>query len=173
MKKNSLLKDIAQIGIMVAFIEVAKFTLAGLPNVELTSFFLIMFALCFGNKVFFVIPIFILVEGAVYGVGIWWIMYLYIWPILVILTKTVGKRLKCFGLAMMSGAFGLIFGALCAIPYIFIGTFDGDFSVGIRVAFLYWVAGIPFDIVHGVANFVIMLVLYRPMKSIMDKAHLL
>ena len=62
---------------------------------------------------------------------------------------------------MISGIFGLSFGLLCAIPYIF--------TSGIYGAFTWWVAGIPFDLIHGIANFVIMLVLHKPMKTVMAK----
>ena len=163
MKGKSLIRDIATVGLMVAFIVAAKFALAGIPNVELTSFFLIMFALCFGRLIYFAIPVFILIEGVVYGFGLWWIMYLYAWPLLVLVTRFIGKRMKCFGLAMLSGAFGLSFGALCALPYIFLG--------GFKAAFMYWVAGIPFDIIHGVANFVIMILLHKPMLDIMKRVN--
>ena len=168
MKKN-VVKDVATVGLMVAFIEAEKFALAGIPNVELTSFFLIMFALYFGRLIYFAIPVFILIEGAVYSFGLWWIMYLYAWPLLVLATRLIGKRLSGFGLAMLSGAFGLSFGALCAIPYIFIGTFDGGVLQGLKVAAAYWVAGIPFDIIHGVANFMIMLLLYKPIVRVMKR----
>jgi len=55
MKKRSIIKDIAKVGLMVAFIEAAKFALAGIPNVELTSFLIIMFALHFGRLTYFAI----------------------------------------------------------------------------------------------------------------------
>lgn len=159
MNGKSVIKDVATVGLMVAFIEAAKLVLAGIPNVELTSFFIIMFALYLGKRIYFAIPVFTLIEGAVYGFGLWWIMYIYAWPLLVLVTRLIGKRKKRFELAMLSGVFGLSFGALCALPYIFIG--------GFKAAFMYWVAGIPFDIIHGVANFVIMLVLYKPMDRVM------
>lgn len=161
MMKKTLIKDIATVGLMVAFIEAAKFTLAGIPNVELTSFLIVMFALYFGRHIYFAIPVFIVIEGAVYGFGLWWIMYLYTWPLLVVAVKLFGKKLTCFGLAMLSGAFGLMFGALCALPYIFLGGFRG--------AFMYWVAGIPFDVVHAVANFAVMLILYKPVSEVMKR----
>ena len=161
MKSRTVIKDIATVGLAVAFIEAAKFVMAGIPNVELTSFFLIMFALYFGKLIYFAIPVFIAIEGAVYGFGLWWIMYLYAWPLLVIVARLVGKKLSCFGLAMLSGGFGLMFGALCAIPYIFLG--------GFKAAFMYWVAGIPFDIVHGVSNLIIMMVLYKPLSNVMKR----
>lgn len=77
--KNTTL-DITMIGMAIALIEVCKAALMGLPNIELTSFWIIMFTLFFGNRILFVIPAFILIEGCMFGFGIWWIMYLYIWP---------------------------------------------------------------------------------------------
>ena len=84
-------KDIALIGVMVAVIEVCKVVLAGIPNIELTSFWIIMFTLYFGKNTLFVIPVFILLEGAMYGINLWWIMYLYAWPLLALMTHLFRK----------------------------------------------------------------------------------
>ncbi len=155
------IKDITVMALMVAIIEVCKVTLAQIPNVELTSFWIIMFTLYFGKRIFYVIPAFILIEGAMYPFGLWWVMYLYAWPLLAIVTLLLRKMKGAWEWSMVSGIFGLLFGLLCAIPYIF--------TSGIYGAFTYWVAGIPFDLIHGIANFVIMLVLHQPMKMVMTK----
>ena len=81
------IKDITLIGMMVAVIEVCQVALAWAPNIELTTFWLIMFTLFFGKEIVFVVPVFILIEGAMYGVHLWWIMYLYAWPLLVLVTR--------------------------------------------------------------------------------------
>ena len=146
---------------MVAIIEVSKVTLAKIPNVELTSFWVIMFTLYFGPRIFYVIPVFILIEGMMYGFGLWWIMYLYAWPLLASAVLLLRKLNTAWDWSFVSGLFGLLFGFLCAIPYIF--------TSGIYGAFTWWVAGIPWDLVHGLANFAIMLVLYKPIKHIMSK----
>ena len=64
------------------------------------------------------------------------------------------------------------FGALCSLPYIVIGAVDGGIMNGLYAGFTWWVAGIPFDIVHGIGNFVIMLVLYKPIRSVAKRANL-
>ena len=53
-------RDITIIGIMVALIEVCKITMAALPNIELTTFWIIMFTLFLGKKSIFAVPVFIL-----------------------------------------------------------------------------------------------------------------
>ena len=163
------IKDIAQIGLMVAVIEVCKAALAFLPNIELTSFWLIMFTLFFGWKIVAVVPVFILIEGSIYGMNLWWIMYLYIWPLLVLIVWLLRKNDSAVFWAVLSGVFGLCFGALCSIPYIVIGWSSGGFINGIRSGFVWWVAGIPWDFIHCAGNFVLMLILYRPVRSAMKK----
>ena len=65
--------------------------------------------------------------------------------------------------------FGLLFGAMCAIPYFFVGLLDGGIVTGVRTAFAWWVAGIPWDITHAIGNFVLMMVLFIPVRTMMKK----
>lgn len=154
-------KDIALIGMMIATIEVAKVAMAALPNIELTSFLIILYTLYFGKRILFVIPAFILLECCMYGFGLWWIMYLYAWPLLALVTHIFRRQESAWFWSIVSGAFGLSFGALCAIPYLFIS--------GPKGAFAWWVAGIPFDVIHCISNFAICLVLFLPMRTAMKK----
>lgn len=72
--------------------------------------------------------------------------------------------------SIFSSAFGLSFGFLCAIPYVVIGMTDSGWLGGLQAGFVWWVAGIPWDIAHGVGNFVLMLTLYRPVCKAMERA---
>lgn len=158
---------------MVAIIEVCKVTMSYLPNIELTTFWLIMFTLFFGRKVAFLVPVVILLEGCMYGFGIWWVMYLYAWPLLVVIAYRFRKQSSVWFWSILSGLFGLFFGLLCSLPYFFIGAVGGGIVNGLYAAFSWWVAGIPFDLIHGIANFILMLVLYHPIRAIMKKINLL
>lgn len=154
-------KDIALIGMMIATIEIAKFAMAALPNIELTSFLIILYTLYFGKRILFVIPAFILLEGCIYGFGLWWIMYLYAWPLLALITHLFRGQESTWFWSIVSGAFGLSFGALCAIPYLVLSGPGGAFG--------WWVAGIPFDVIHCISNFVLCLVLFHPLRTAMSK----
>ena len=156
--------DVAVIGIAIALIEVCKAAMMGLPNIELTSFWIIMFTLFLGRKILLVIPAFILIEGCVFGFGIWWIMYLYAWPLLVLLTWIFRKQENVLFWAVLSGLYGLFFGAMCSIPYVVIGCFNGGIRSGLYAGFTWWIAGIPYDLLHCVGNFALMLILFHPIK---------
>ncbi len=162
MKKNKLtIRDIAVIGVMIATIEVAKLALSYVPNVELVTLLIILYTLIFGEKIYYAIAAFVLIEGCLYGFGIWWIMYVYIWPLLAFLTHLFRKNESVIFWSIFAAFYGLFFGALCSIPYYFIG--------GAKMAISWWIAGIPYDILHGISNFILCLVLFMPLKKALEK----
>ncbi|MCD7752302.1 MAG: hypothetical protein LUI10_11285 [Lachnospiraceae bacterium] len=163
MKKKSVIsvKDIALIGMMTATIEVAKDTLAFLPNVELVTLLIVLYTLFFGKRIFFAIPVFVFLQGLLYGFGIWWFMYLYVWPLLALLTFLFRNQTSLLFWSAFCGLYGLFFGALCSLPYIILS--------GPTAALAWWVAGIPFDIIHGISNAVLCLVLYKPLQLALRK----
>lgn len=158
--------DIALFGMLAAVIEVSKLALSYLPNVELVTFWIIMFTLYFGPRTVYSVLVFVLIEICIYGISTWVIMYFYIWPLLVLIVYLTRKADSIWFYSILSGFFGLFYGAVCAIPYIFIGAMDGGIGSGLLLAFNWWVAGLRFDIVHGIANFALMLVLYTPVKKL-------
>lgn len=159
--KRLTVKDVAVLGVMTATVEAAKLALAFVPNVELVTFLFILYALFMGPKVLLSVYAFVGIECMVWGLGIWNIMYLYIWPLLVILVLFFRKQKSVWFFSTLSGVFGLLFGALCAIPYLFIG--------GVTTALTWWIAGIPYDILHGISNFILCAVLFVPMNKALQK----
>ncbi len=155
------IKDIAIIGMLSAIMLVLQVALSFLPNIELVSLLIILFTLVYGWKALLITYTFVVLEGLVYGIGLWWINYLYIWALLFLLVMLLRKISSPFLWAVVSGVYGLSFGALCSIPYFITG--------GIPSGFAYWVQGIPFDLIHGASNFVITLVLFRPIYYILNK----
>lgn len=144
-------------GVMLAALEAVKLALAFLPNVELVTLFIIIFARYRRYKVYFVAIAFAVIEGLIWGFGVWTISYLYIWPLLVLFTIII-KSGNVWIYSILSGFFGLLFGAFCSIPYLFVG--------GPASAIGWWIAGIPWDMVHGVSNFIICAILFVPLDKV-------
>jgi energy-coupling factor transport system substrate-specific component len=155
------IKDIAIIGMMSAIMIAVQVVLGFIPNIELVSLLVILYTLVFGWNALYIIYVFVAVEGLIYGIGPWWINYLYIWTVLFIIAMLLRRMKTTLLWAVISGAFGLSFGALCSIPYFITG--------GINSGFAYWVQGIPFDLAHCAGNFIAALVLFRPLYLILDK----
>jgi hypothetical protein len=169
MKKSFSIKDIAYIGMAVALIESCKMALAFLPNIELTSFWLVMFTLLMGWKALIIVPIFVAIEASLYGPHVWVLMYLYVWPILMLLTMKFRKNDMVLFWALLSGFFGLFFGALCTPTQVIFFIHPTSLDMALKSGFAWWVAGIPYDIAHAVGNCTLMLVLYRPIRIAVNK----
>ena len=169
MSRPSAARDVATAALMAAVIEACKLLMQGLPNIEMTSFLVILFTLRLGRPALYAIPVFVIIEGLLYGFGLWWIMYLYAWPLLALITRALSHADSAFFWAVVSGAFGLLFGLLCAVPYFFIGFAGGGAMQGLRQLFAWWVAGIPYDLIHGAGNFVLMIALYRPVSNLLAR----
>ena len=166
---NSKAKKVARIGLIIAVLVVSKLAFASLPNIELVSFFIIFFTKKFGRNMLFVIPAYIVIEMLIFGFDIMWVTaYCYIWPLLYLLTRIFGKTESVVFLSVLSGLFGLFFGFLCSFPYLFITTGTNP-DASLSSAITWWIAGIPYDIIHGVSNFIIMLTLYKPITSVFDR----
>ena len=169
MTPRTAARDVATVGLMVAAIEACKLVMQAMPNIEMTSFLIILFTLFYPRLTLYAIPAFTLIEGMLYGFGIWWVMYLYAWPLLALVTRVFSRSDSAFFWAIVSGVFGLLFGLLCSVPYFFIGFAGGGFLQGLTQMFAWWIAGIPFDLIHGVSNFAIMLALYQPISSLLKR----
>ena len=162
-------RDVALFGILGGATFAAKMVMMGLPNIEPTSLMVMLFGVCFGKKAADPVYVYVLLEILINGMNLWSINYLYVWIILAWAAWMLREMTHPLGWAVLSGGFGLLFGLLCAIPYLFIGLPGGGSAGGLATAFTWWIAGIPWDIVHGVANFLLMLVLYHPVRKVMQK----
>ena len=161
--KNSSLsvRDIALLGMLIATLEVGKIALNAVPNVEVVTLLIILYTLQFGKKTIYAVIVFVLLECAMWGIGLWTIMYMYIWPLLSIVVYFLRKLDSIWFWSIFAGIFGLMFGALSSIVYLFMG--------GFQTAFAWWIAGIPWDLVHGISNLIIMAVLYIPLRALLKK----
>ena len=145
-----------------ALMTALQLAMAPLPNIEPVSLLVLVCALVFGRDVFYIIFTFVLLEGLVHGFHLWWISYLYIWPLWAGIVLLLGKKDRSpLAWAAACGAFGLSFGGLCALPYL---------AGGAWAALSYWAAGIPFDLLHCAGNFVLTLVLEHPLRRALSLA---
>jgi len=150
--------DLVILPFLGALLFVVQIVFAGLPNVELVSFLIIIYTLYLGKKTFYSIYIFVILEIVYWGFNTWSISYLYIWSILALIVLILKRKNSIWLWSFVSAFFGLAFGALCALTILFIG--------GVSAAAAYWVSGIYFDIVHCVFNFALCLIFYTPVNHL-------
>lgn len=154
-------RELALLSLLTAILMVGKVAMEALPNIELVSLLIAIYTLSLGKKALAVIYVFVLLEGLIFGFGLWFINYLYIWLILWCVVMLLRHMTSPIGWALVLSLFGLCFGLLCAIPYVFIGGFG--------MAASYFVSGIPFDLLHCAGNLAVGLILFKPLDALMRR----
>lgn len=150
-------KEITLYAFLGALLFALKVAFAWLPNVEPVSLLVIVFSKVMGRKALWPIYIYVAMELMTWGINSLAIPYLYIWVILafgVWLHRKTDSRIRW---ATLSGGFGLCFGLLCVPVHICIG--------GWSYALSWWVAGIPYDIIHCIGNFITAFALFTPCRK--------
>lgn len=129
-----------------------------LPNIHPVMLLIILCVRVYGVKALLPVSGFVLIETMLYGISVWTISYLYIWPLACALAlpfRNTGSRLFW---GMYAGLFGLLFGPLSAMVTLALS--------GKKAALAYWIAGIPFDVVHCISNFAIVFFLITPLYQL-------
>ena len=155
------LRELIVLGLLAAMMIGTKVAMAALPNIHLGAVILAFAVMLFGWKALYTAAIYILLEGMIYGFGIWWVSYLYCWPILIAMLMAVRKQDNALLYAVVAGVFGLLFGAFCEIPYLFL--------IGWKASVAMWIAGIPYDLLHAGGNFFLCLLLLPTLKKLRPK----
>ncbi|WP_455582374.1 hypothetical protein [Dysosmobacter sp.] len=156
MKRFLSVRELTLYAFLGAGLFAAKLAMAQLPNIEPVTLLVMLFAVCFGWKSLCAVAVYAALEFFLWGAGLWAVCYLYIWLVPFLLARAARRVDSPLWWAALSGAFGLLFGALCAPVYWVAG--------GWAAALSWWAAGIPMDLLHGAGNFFLALVLFRPMR---------
>ena len=140
----------------------AKVAMSGLPNIEPVSLMVMLFAVVFGLKGLFPVYLYVAMELLFFPAGTWAINYLYIWAILFVAAYFMRKLKNPIFWALLSGAFGMSFGFLCSFIF---------FRKGLGYMLAWTASGFPYDIPHAIGNFVIALILFYPLRTLLTKLY--
>ena len=155
-------------GMLGSLMFMSKIVMEFLPNVHLLGMLTMAYTLAFGIKALFPIYVYVMLNGIYSGFSLWWFPYTYIWTILFLITlvlpKRIPKKIKLILYPSVCAIHGFAFGALYSPAQALMFGFDFEQTIA-------WIiAGIPFDIVHGVSNFVIGL-LVLPTSELLMKLY--
>lgn len=162
-KKGLSVGEMALFGVLGALTFGLKLVMAPLPNIEPVSLLVMVYAVVFRWKSLYPVYLYVLMEVLYFGLGTWNFNYLYIWGILVVASVLLAETRHPLVWAVLSGAFGLLFGLFCAPVDIFIG--------GLGYAVTKWASGIPFDVLHCTGNFAMALLLFVPLRNLLTKLY--
>ena len=164
MKHSKLtIREVVLFGVLGALMFALQVVMSPLPNIEPVSLLVMLFAAVFGWKSLYAVYVFVVMEVLFHGIGLWNINYLYVWTVLAVAAIALRQMESPLGWAILSAVFGMSFGALCGIVDIFIGGFG--------YAVTKWISGIPFDLLHCGGNFAVAIVLWKPLRSLLDRLY--
>ncbi len=153
--------EVVLFGMLGALTFALQVVMAPLPNIEPVSLLVMLFGAVFGLRGLYAVYVFVVMEVLFHGIGLWNVNYLYIWTVLAVAAICLRKMESPLGWAILSAVYGLCFGALCGIVDVFIGGFS--------YAVTKWISGIPFDLLHCGGNFAIALILWKPLRVLLDR----
>lgn len=122
------------------------------PNVHLLGVFTVALTVVYRKKALYPIYTFVLLTGFFAGFSTWWVSYLYIWAVLwgavMLLPRALPKKIRPLVYMGVCAAHGFLYGTLYAPTQALL--FGLDFQ-----GMIAWiVAGLPWDAVHGISNFI-------------------
>lgn len=161
--KKMTVRQITLFGMLGALTFGAKYVMSFLPNIEPVSLLVMVYAVVMGTKALYPIYLFVAMDIMLYGLGDWNIMYLYVWALLWLAAWLLRKMRNPLGWAILSGTYGLLFGALCSPVYLCLG--------GWEMMVAKWISGLSYDLLHCAGNFAIALVLFVPMRQLLEKLY--
>lgn len=162
---------VVKVAVMAALLTALKFALSFIPNVEVVTLLIMVYAAVFGAA--YALPavlVFCAAEAAIYGAGSWVILYFIYWPMLAAVSCLLFARRRNIFLAaavavVMSALFGVL-SACCDTLYVAVGLYEGDLA---HYWLAYYVRGLYFDLVHVVSNFIVIAVLFKPLCAAGDR----
>lgn len=163
--------SVARVALMAGMLTAFKFALSFIPNVEVVTVLIIVFASAWGLR--YALPatlVFCAVEVAIYGGAgypSWIILYFIYWPLLAVVSWACLRKKQRVLVAIIIGVVGsVLFGVMsaCTDTLCVIGLIPKENLASYWM--LYYVRGLWFDIVHVVSSFATVLALYGGLVKI-------
>lgn len=163
-------REIVTFAMLGTVMYVSKIIMEFVPNVHLLGVFTITYTLVYRKKALYPLYVYVLLNGIFAGFATWWIPYLYIWTILwgvtMLLPKNIPSKARPFVYMGVCAMHGFLFGTLYAPAQALL--FHLDFK-----GMIAWIiAGLPWDMIHGVSNFfcgILIVPLTKVLRSLENK----
>lgn len=160
-KASVNVREITELAVICAIMVGGKEAMNALPNIHPVMLLILLCVRVYGIKALYPVTGFVVIESLLYGLSIWTISYLYIWPMAALIALPFRNESSKLFWGIYAAIFGFLFGPLSAIITLALS--------GWRAAVAYWVAGIPYDIIHCISNFIIVYFLLTPLYNLVIK----
>lgn len=144
------IREICLFSILGVVMYASRIALSMLPNIHLLAFFIMSFTAVYRKRALYIVYVYVLIEGIMSGFALWWIPYLYLWTILwAVGMLFLRKESKWYIFSIIGLLHGITFGIMYA-PF---QMMMFNFSFQQIIAWI--LAGLPWDVTHGISNAII------------------
>lgn len=144
-------KEVVVFAMLGSVMYVSKILMEFLPNVHLLGMFTVTYTIVYRKKALYPLYTYILLNGIFAGFATWWLPYLYIWTVLwgavMLLPKKIPAKAQPIVYMVVCAAHGFLFGTLYAPAQALL------FGLNFKGMIAWIIAGLPWDMVHGISNF--------------------
>ncbi|PKL67151.1 MAG: ECF transporter S component [Methanobacteriales archaeon HGW-Methanobacteriales-1] len=164
---NPRVENLVLIAILVAISVMGTLPTAAIPGLQLASFIIIMTGIIFGRETGFITGVLTaLVIGLFLGLGYWTIFQMIAWGIMGLSAGILSSKLENAYIRIVFGfMWGFFYGWITDISMLpFISTLNITAILGV------FAASIPFDLVHGLTNAILLALFYGLFKRIFTRA---
>lgn len=153
MKAKLTIKEMCVFSMLGTIMFLSKLVMELLPNIHLVGTLTVVYTLVYRKKALIPIYINVLLVGVYGGFNYWWIPYIYIWTLLwgavMLLPKSIPQKAKIIVCPLISSLHGFLYGTLYSPAQALM------FKLSLKQTIAWIIAGIPFDILHGVGNLIL------------------
>lgn len=144
-------KETVVFGMLGALMYASKMLMEVAPNIHLLGVFTIAFTVVYRKKALYPIYTYVFLNGIFCGFATWWIPYLYLWTVLwgvtMLLPQKMPKKIRPVVYMVLNACHGFLFGTMYAPAQALL------FGMSFKAMIAWIVAGLPWDMIHGVSNF--------------------
>jgi energy-coupling factor transport system substrate-specific component len=161
------LKEITLFALLGTVMFVSKILMEFLPNIHVLGVLIALYTAVFGVKAIYPIIVYIALNGVYAGFALWWVPYIYIWPLLwvalLLVKQSFAHKTKIIFYTLITTLHGLLFGVLYAPMQSLM------FGFNFKQTVTWVIAGFPFDAIHAAGNLVLCLIIL-PFTPLFKKA---
>jgi len=165
-------KDIVLTALAAALLSAGKQALASIPNVEVVTLLIMLYAACFKPQIAFIATaVFIVIECFIWGIHTWVLAYVIHWNFVAFATFLLARVFKVRNRYIYL-AFTILVTAAFGVLTTLIDSIIGAGRTGRSFALIFsvtYMRGIYFYIVHVVGNAAFNITLFAPMRDLLDK----
>ncbi|MDO4608502.1 MAG: hypothetical protein Q4B40_04850 [Clostridia bacterium] len=159
------LKDIALLALLAALMVVGDGGLEWLPNIHLVGVLIVVATAVYRVYALLPIYVYVFITGFIGGFALWWIPYIYIWlPLwaaVMLIPKKLSLKIKVPLYVTAATLHGFLFGTLYAPAQALM------FGLDFKGMIAWIIAGLYFDLIHGLSNLVLGTLLIYPFIKIL------